>query len=119
MRPDPLTAAIGVARNTELRQVLERLEIALEPRKNTDLRTPRGLGFNNILFMATEFLLLADDAVREWWTAHLEADRKGQEELRRKREAAAAKAVKTRKRNELIARLTSEERELLGVKIKT
>lgn len=66
-----------------------------------------------------DFLLLADDEVREWWTAHLEADRKAQEELKRKREAAAAKAVKTRKRNELIARLTSEERELLGVKIKT
>lgn len=66
-----------------------------------------------------DFLLLADDEVREWWTAHLEADRKAQEELKRKREAAAAKALKTRKRNELISRLTDEERELLGVKIKT
>lgn len=63
-----------------------------------------------------DFLLLADDEVREWWAAHLEADRKAQEELKRKREAAAKKAADTKKRKELIARLTEEERRLLGVK---
>ncbi len=62
---DPLTASIGVARNTELRQILERLEIALDPPGGTTLRTPRGLGFNNILFMATELLLLGDDGSQQ------------------------------------------------------
>jgi len=65
LSPDHLTAAIGIARNSELRQILERLEISLNPPQGADLRTPRGLGYNNILFMATELLLLADDGSQQ------------------------------------------------------
>ncbi len=59
---ETLCGSIGVARSTELRQILEKLELWLGPPAGTDLRTPRGLGFNNILFMATELLLLGQGA---------------------------------------------------------
>ncbi len=57
---DTLTGSIGVARSTELRQILEKLELRLDPPANIKLATPRGLGFNNVLFMATELLLLGE-----------------------------------------------------------
>jgi len=57
---DNLTGDIGVSRSTELRQILEKLELWLSPPSNAQLRVQRGLGFNNILFMATELLLLGD-----------------------------------------------------------
>ena len=57
---DTLTGSIGVARSTELGQILEKLELRLDPPANLDLPTPRGLGFNNVLFMATELLLLGE-----------------------------------------------------------
>jgi hypothetical protein len=65
-----------------------------------------------------DFLLLGDDEVREWWQKHQEADRLAREEQERKRKAAAEKARKTKLRNEVLARLTPEEREALGVKFK-
>jgi putative ATP-dependent endonuclease of OLD family len=55
---DPLAAAISVARRTDLQQVLEKLELALGSRAGVQLPTRRGLGLNNVLFMATELLLL-------------------------------------------------------------
>jgi len=60
-----------------------------------------------------DFLVLEDDEVREWWEKHQEADRKAQEADRK---AAAEKARKTRLRNEVLAKLTPEEREALGIK---
>lgn len=57
---DALSGSIGVARSTELRQILEKLELRLDPPANLELPTPRGLGFNNVLFMATELLLLGE-----------------------------------------------------------
>ena len=65
-----------------------------------------------------DFLLLGDDEVREWWQKHQEADRLAREEQERKRKAAAEKARKTKLRNEVLARLSPEEREALGVKFK-
>ncbi len=59
---DTLTGSIGVARSTELRQILEKLELRLDPPADLELPTPRGLGFNNVLFMATELLLLGEAA---------------------------------------------------------
>ncbi|MFK3665835.1 ATP-dependent nuclease [Ochrobactrum teleogrylli] len=53
-----LTAAISVARSADLQQILEKLELALGPHTGADLPTRRGLGLNNVLFMATELLLL-------------------------------------------------------------
>ncbi len=58
---EELRAEIGVSRETELRQILEKLELWLEPSSESPgSRTRRGLGYNNILFMATELLLLGE-----------------------------------------------------------
>lgn len=58
---DVLEGEIGVARRTELRYILEKLELWLRSRPGIDIRTRRGLGVNNVLFMATELLLLAGE----------------------------------------------------------
>lgn len=58
---DVLVSEIDVGRRTELRYVLEKLELWLRPRPGVDIRTRRGLGANNVLFMATELLLLAGE----------------------------------------------------------
>lgn len=58
---DVLQGEIGVARRAELRHILEKLDLWLSPREATDLRVQRGLGVNNVLFMATELLLLGGD----------------------------------------------------------
>lgn len=55
---DRLSARVGIARRTELREILERLDLSLVPPSATGLPTRRGLGHNNVLFMATELLLL-------------------------------------------------------------
>lgn len=57
---EDLRGEIGVSRGTELREILEKLELWLEPNFGVSGRTRRGLGYNNILFMATELLLLGD-----------------------------------------------------------
>lgn len=57
----PLTGTMGIARNVELRNILEKLELWLAPDEQDALRTPRGLGLNNLLFMAAELLLLAGE----------------------------------------------------------
>jgi putative ATP-dependent endonuclease of the OLD family len=58
---DTLEGEIGVGRRTELRYVLEKLELWLRSKPGIEIRTLRGLGFNNVLFMATELLLLAGE----------------------------------------------------------
>ena len=55
-----------------------------------------------------DFLLLKDDEVREWWQAHKEADRKEKARLAEKERRARVKA-------EALARLSDEEKELLGL----
>lgn len=59
---EQLQGAIGVARTKELRHILEKLELSLAPANMGDLSTRRGLGVNNVLFMATELLLLGGDS---------------------------------------------------------
>jgi putative ATP-dependent endonuclease of OLD family len=56
-----LTGTMGIARNIELRHILEKLELWLSPDDPNDLRTRRGLGLNNLLFMAAELLLLSGE----------------------------------------------------------
>jgi hypothetical protein len=56
-----------------------------------------------------DFLLLKDTEVREWWTAHKEADRKA-------REAAEAKLRREELKRAALAKLTPEERAALGIK---
>lgn len=56
-----LEGDIGIARKAEIRQILEKLELWLTPEEGLEQRTQRGLGVNNVLFMATELLLLSGD----------------------------------------------------------
>ncbi len=58
---EKLIGEIGISRHAELRYILEKLDLWLRPKDEVELRTPRGLGYNNLLFMATELLLLAGE----------------------------------------------------------
>lgn len=62
---DPLLAEFSVTSQSDdaarLRQMLEKLEVVLNAAGLTDGTLGRGLGSNNVLFMACELLLLADD----------------------------------------------------------
>ncbi len=63
---DLLNARIAVSGNRDdavrLRQLLEKLELALSASDDTDASYTRGLGSNNLLFMACELLLLAAES---------------------------------------------------------
>ena len=56
-----------------------------------------------------DFLLIKDDEVREWWDQHQEADRKA-------REAREQKERDARVRRGALAKLTPEEKKILGIK---
>ena len=56
-----------------------------------------------------DFLLLKDNEVREWWAEHKEADRRAREAEERKQALKAAKA-------RAMAKLTDEDKILLGLK---
>jgi hypothetical protein len=58
-----------------------------------------------------DFLLLKDDEIRTWWSSHKEADRVAREAERAKQERKEAK-------ERILARLTEEEKILLGLKKK-
>ena len=58
-----------------------------------------------------DFLLLKDDEIRLWWAAHKEADRKA-------REAEEEKQRRKEAKERVLARLTDEEKVLLGLKKK-
>jgi len=62
---DPLDACISVSGSSDdairLRQLLEKLEVSLSAAGLTDETFGRGLGSNNLLFMACELLLLATE----------------------------------------------------------
>jgi hypothetical protein len=55
-----------------------------------------------------EFLVLKNEELREWWEAHLEADRKEKARI-------AEKERRERVKREALERLTDEEKELLGL----
>jgi hypothetical protein len=56
-----------------------------------------------------EILILKDPEIAKWWSAHKEADRKEQE---KKRKEAEIKRLK----KEALAKLTTEEKKILGLK---
>lgn len=56
-KDDPLVATLDLGAKGSFDQVLERLELYLNPKHGVE-RVPRGLGYNNLLFMAAELLLL-------------------------------------------------------------
>lgn len=55
---DMLEGEISVAKQADLSHILEKLELWLRSKEGIDLKTRRGLGVNNVLFMSTELLLL-------------------------------------------------------------
>ena len=55
-----------------------------------------------------DMLLLKDDEVREWWLKHKEDDRKA-------KEAREAKERREAKKSAALAKLSEEEKELLGI----
>jgi putative ATP-dependent endonuclease of the OLD family len=55
---DALSATLGLGAKGSFDQILERLELYLNSAAGHSERTPRGLGYNNLLFMAAELLLL-------------------------------------------------------------
>jgi putative ATP-dependent endonuclease of the OLD family len=55
---DPLAATLGLGVKGSFDQILERLELYLNSPKGQTERVTRGLGYNNLLFMAAELLLL-------------------------------------------------------------
>jgi len=55
---DPLNATLGLGAKGSFDQLLERLELYLNPPPRRTERLNRGLGYNNLLFMAAELLLL-------------------------------------------------------------
>lgn len=55
---DPIRATLGLGARGAFDQVLERFELYLDPAGAHGIRTQRGLGYNNLLFMAAELLLL-------------------------------------------------------------
>jgi hypothetical protein len=57
-----------------------------------------------------DFLVLKDDEVREWWEKHQEDDRKAQE-------AKAEKARRAKVKKEALAKLSDEEKKILGIKL--
>jgi putative ATP-dependent endonuclease of OLD family len=58
--PSALRGEIGIARGTDLKSILEKLELWLLSDAGLNQRTRRGLGVNNVLFMAAEMLLLTE-----------------------------------------------------------
>lgn len=55
---DKLTATLGLGVKGSFEQLLERMELYLNPPAGRTERVPRGLGYNNLLFMAAELLPL-------------------------------------------------------------
>ncbi|QNP41620.1 ATP-dependent nuclease [Lysobacter solisilvae (ex Woo and Kim 2020)] len=55
---DQLTATLGLGAKGSFEQLLERMELYLDPPAGHTERVARGLGYNNLLFMAAELLLL-------------------------------------------------------------
>lgn len=55
---DPLRATLGLGAKGSFEQILERLELYLSSPAGQTERVARGLGYNNLLFMAAELLLL-------------------------------------------------------------
>ena len=58
---EKLASNIGIAREITLRDILDKLELWLQSDGESDVRMRRGLGYNNLLFMATELLLLGQE----------------------------------------------------------
>lgn len=63
-----------------------------------------------------EILVLQDPEIQAWWRAHKEADRKAAEAERRKLQAAQERDRLQRVKEELLAKLTPDEKKALKLK---
>ena len=54
--------------------------------------------------------------LEKWWTNHKALDAKHRAEEAAKKKEAAAKKAKAKKKKELLAKMTDEEKEILGLK---
>ena len=65
---EPLGSRVSVGEDTtvdqRMRTILEKLELRLSTVADPDGQLPHGLGYNNLLFMACELLLLGQDRTR-------------------------------------------------------
>ncbi|MCW9706434.1 ATP-dependent nuclease [Fodinibius salsisoli] len=59
---DTISGELGISKKASLREILEKFELWIRPEDDKEIRTKRGLGINNILFMATELLLLSSES---------------------------------------------------------
>jgi putative ATP-dependent endonuclease of OLD family len=59
---EKMSGEITIGRTADLKGILEKLELWLAPEAAILDRTKHGLGFNNLLFMAAELLLLSESA---------------------------------------------------------
>lgn len=59
---ETLRGEITIGRGTDLKSILEKLELWVAPNGLSEQRTRHGMGINNLLFMAAEFLLLSEAA---------------------------------------------------------
>jgi putative ATP-dependent endonuclease of OLD family len=59
---EKLSGEITIGQSADLKGILEKLELWLAPDGGVIDRTKHGLGFNNLLFMAAELLLLSESA---------------------------------------------------------
>jgi len=58
LRNDPIKGSVGITRAAELRDILEKLDLWISSIGGKSVRLRRGLGTNNILYMASEMLLV-------------------------------------------------------------
>lgn len=58
IRSAPLEGAVGITRQSELRDVLEKLGLWIESSAGKGVKINQGLGTNNVLYMASEMLLV-------------------------------------------------------------
>lgn len=63
-----------------------------------------------------DFLILKHDELRDWWGKVQTVERKKQEAIERRAEAKRKKDEDERAKADLLARLTPEEKRLLGIK---
>lgn len=63
-----------------------------------------------------EILILKDPELAKWWSAHKKADAEEQERVRAAAAKIEAAELRKQQKKDILARLSPEERKILGVK---
>lgn len=61
-------------------------------------------------------VLLKDDTIRDWWASVLREDKRKADEAKRKEEARLKKEQDKNLKNDVLSRLTADEKRVLGLK---